>query len=286
MKIIVTGATGFVGRYVVRQLCTSRHLVVAVARDINRARALPWYNQVNFIAHDLQNESWDWNKSTLPDVLIHLAWPGLPNYLDFFHIRKNLVSDLSFLESAVFAGVPRIIVAGTSLEYGMQYGPLGEEIDTCPITPYGFAKDSLRKSLEMLQLKVPFTLQWARLFYMYGVGQNPNSLLSQLDRALTEGRKTFEMSVGDQLRDYLPIETVARSFDWMVAHPEMGGVINCCSGKPISVLDLVNQHLARKNRSIELVRGHYPYPDYEPLAFWGIPEKLRRYGFFESVSDV
>lgn len=152
-------------------------------------------------------------------------------------------------------------------------------MDTHPVTSYGFAKDVLRKSLEILQSKKTFTLQWIRLFYMYGEGQNPNCLLSQLDRALDEGRETFEMSFGDQLRDYLPIETVARCFDWVLSHPNMHGVINCCNGKPISILDLVNQHLDRRCGRIRLMRGHYPYPDYEPLAFWGTPNKLRQAKF-------
>jgi dTDP-6-deoxy-L-talose 4-dehydrogenase (NAD+) len=279
VKILVTGVTGFVGSHVVSRLLASGHTVVAVARDEVRARTLPWFEQVEFVAHDLHNAAWNWQKSAIPDVLIHLAWPGLPNYQDFLHIGKNLPADLQFLESAVQGGVPHLIVAGTCLEYGMQYGPLGEEMETRPFTPYGFAKDALRKSLEILQRRHPFTLQWVRLFYMYGEGQNPYSLLSQLDRALDEGRDRFEMSAGDQLRDYLPIETIARCFDWASTHPEMSGVINCCSGKPISVLDLVNQHLAKRNGKIHLVRGHYPYPDYEPMAFWGVPEKLTKTGF-------
>lgn len=279
MKVVVTGATGFVGRHVVSRLLASGHTVVAMARSEDRASALPWYKHVEFVAHDLLNAAWDWKKSAIPDVLIHLAWPGLPNYRDFFHISSNLPSSLHFLEAAVQAGVPQVIVAGTCLEYGMQYGPLGEEMETHPFTAYGLAKDTLRKSLEILQRHNSFTLQWMRLFYMYGEGQNPNSLLSQLDRALDEGYERFEMSAGDQLRDYLSIEAVARGFDWATTHPEIDGVINCCSGKPISVLDLVCQHLSQRNRKILLVRGHYPYPDYEPMAFWGVPDKLRDAGF-------
>jgi dTDP-6-deoxy-L-talose 4-dehydrogenase (NAD+) len=279
MRVLITGATGFIGRHVVNRLLASGHSVVAIARNEDRARTLPWFEHVNFVEFDLHNETFNWRKSALPDVLIHLAWPGLPNYRDFFHIGINLPSDLRLLESAVHAGVPHVIVAGTCLEYGLQFGPLDEERETRPFTPYGFAKDTLRKSLEILQRHKPFTMQWIRLFYMYGDGQSPNSLLSQLDRALDQGLNSFQMTSGDQLRDYLPIETVARCFDWAVSHPDMIGVINCCSGKPISVLDLINQHLIRRDKKIELVRGCYPYPDYEPMAFWGNPKKLLKTGF-------
>jgi len=282
VNVLVTGVTGFVGRHVVSQLLSSGHNVVAIVRDEERANVFSWSAQVEFITHDLHNGTMDWQKFSIPDVLLHLAWPNLPNYKDLSHITKNLPKDINFLESAIQVGVKHIIVAGTCLEYGMQFGPLGEEMETYPITPYGIAKDTLRKSLEILQQRYSFVLQWVRLFYMYGEGQNSNSLLSQLDKALDEGQEIFKMSAGDQLRDYLPIKTIADCFDLAVTHPEMNGVINCCSGKPISILDLVNQHLAKRKAKINLVRGYYPYPDYEPIAFWGLPEKLRKKGFLIS----
>ncbi|EIG62343.1 NAD(P)-dependent oxidoreductase [Bradyrhizobium sp. WSM1253] len=276
MKVLVTGATGFVGRHVVSALLARGHSVAAVARNAEKARSLPWFTQVHFISCDLHRDF----RPTLsgesqPDALIHLAWPGLPNYRDFFHLGRNLPADLAFLEAAVDAGVSQIMVAGTCLEYGMQYGPLTEQGATAPITAYGFAKDSLRKSLQFLQQPKPFTLQWMRLFYMYGEGQNPNSVLAQLDRAIDEDAAFFNMSAGDQLRDYLPINAVAANFALALENPLVcDGVINCCSGAPISVLDLVSQHRISRSSEIELRRRHFPYPDYEPMAFWGVPSKL------------
>jgi dTDP-6-deoxy-L-talose 4-dehydrogenase (NAD+) len=76
------------------------------------------------------------------------------------------------------------------------------------------------------------------------------------------------------LRDYLPIQKVAESFALVLDNPQCDGVINCCSGTPISVFDIVGQRCQAKASNIELNRGHYPYPDYEPLAFWGVPSKL------------
>jgi nucleoside-diphosphate-sugar epimerase len=275
MKIMVTGATGFVGQHVVKALLKQGHTVMAVARDSRRARELPWFDRVEFISCDIHA---DYRvllqPDRLPDAIVHLAWPGLPNYRDFFHIGKNLPADLAFLEAAVKAGVHHLVVAGTCLEYGMQYGPLSEDMETRPTTPYGFAKDSLRKALQLLQKEKAFVLQWMRLFYMYGEGQNTNSLLSQLDRAILEGAPVFNMSAGDQLRDFLPVEQVAENFANVLAHPDIEGVINCCSGKPVSVLDLVQKHCRERSSNISLNRGYYAYPDYEPLAFWGVPSKL------------
>jgi len=276
MKVMVTGATGFVGRHAINRLLRGGHTVIAVARDIGRAEAMPWYSKVEFVACDLATDFRHlFENRDVPDALIHLAWPGLPNYRSFFHIAKTLPADLAFLEGAIAAGISQLVVAGTCLEYGMQYGPLTEDMETAPRTPYGFAKDTLRKSLQLLQQERPFTLQWTRLFYMHGEGQNQNSLLAQLDRAIDQGDTVFNMSNGDQLRDYLAIEDVAENVALVLENPDQcNGVINCCSGRPISVFDLVSQRCAARSSSIRLNRGHFPYPDYEPMAFWGIPAKL------------
>lgn len=275
MRVMVTGATGFVGRHVVSELLARRHFVVTVARDTELAREMPWFDSVEFIQCDLhENFQLLLQREKLPDAIVHLAWPGLPNYRDFFHISKNLAADLAFLEAAVNAGVSHLMVAGTCLEYGMQHGPLTEEMETVPSTAYGFAKDTLCKALQLLQRESPFTFQWMRLFYMYGDGQNKNSLLAQLDRAIEQGDSVFNMSAGDQLRDYLPIHEVAERFALVLENPETNGVINCCSGRPISVIDLVLQRCNAQASPIKLNRGHYSYPAYEPLAFWGVPSKL------------
>jgi dTDP-6-deoxy-L-talose 4-dehydrogenase (NAD+) len=275
MKVMVTGATGFVGQHVVSELLERGHVVVAIARDSVRAQEMPWIDRVEFIQCDLHEDFKSLlEPSRLSCAVIHLAWPGLSNFRDFIHISQNLPADLRFLEALVRAGVPQLLVAGTCLEYGMQFGPLSEDMETRPTTPYGLAKDSLRKALELLQKDKPFILQWMRLFYMHGEGQNKNSLLAQLDSAIEEKKKYFNMSVGNQLRDYLPIHEVARKIVIAIENPDCQGVINCCSGSPISVLDLVMQRCQSKASSIELNRGYYSAPDYEPLAFWGIPSKL------------
>ena len=275
MRVMVTGATGFVGWHVVNELLGRGHSVTAVARDLNRAKKMPWYENVEFVKCDLHEDFRPLLQSeNLPDVIVHLAWPGLPNYRDFFHISKNLPADLAFLEAAVQSGVTHILIAGTCLEYGMQFGPLTEEMETYPTTPYGFAKDALRKALQFLQKENVFTLQWMRLFYMYGEGQNKNSLLAQLDSAIDDGQPVFNMSYGDQLRDYLPIQKVAENFAIALESPQIEGIINCCSGKTIAVLDLVKQRCDARSSNISLNRGYYAYPDYEPMAFWGVPSKL------------
>ena len=98
-------------------------------------------------------------------------------------------------------GLTRVVVTGTCFEYGMQSGALKEDLETKPANSYALAKDNLRKFLEKLQETIVFDLKWIRLFYIYGKGQRPDSILSQLDAALERKGGVFNMSGGEQLRD-------------------------------------------------------------------------------------
>ena len=182
-----------------------------------------------------------------------------------------------FLKGLVESGLRSIFVAGTCFEYGMQSGSLNESIETHPNTPYGFAKDVLRRQLEYLKMVNPFSLTWGRLFYLYGQGQSKNSLQPQLQRAVECGNKVFNMSGGEQLRDYLPVEEIAKYIVSLALQTEDIGIINICSGEPISVRKLVENWIVDNDYRIKLNLGYYPYPDYEPMAFWGDQHKLNCY---------
>ena len=173
-------------------------------------------------------------------------------------------------------GLKDLAVTGTCFEYGMQEGGLSEEMITDPANPYGLAKDSLRKFLFELKKQFPFDLKWIRLFYMYGEGQNSNSLLSQLQTALDRGDKEFNMSGGEQERDYSPVEKIARYIVAIALQKDICGIINCCSGQPVKVKHLVQSYLEEHNADIKLNLGYYPYPDYEAMRFWGDNNKLKK----------
>jgi len=275
MKVLITGAAGFVGQHVVPELLKRKHDVIAVDCNREKAKEMAWYKKVTFHSKDIFDQKLDHiDEFGMPDAIIHLAWQGLPNYKELFHFEKNLPNDYNFIKKMVMAGVKQVLVTGTCFEYGMQNGQLSEETITMPSTPYGLAKDVLRKFLQELQRSHQFTLQWVRLFYMYGAGQNPNSLLATLDKAIDNGEKIFNMSGGEQLRDYMSIDEVACHLVSLIEHPECSGIINCCSGKPISVRSLVEKRIAESGVNIKLNLGYYPYPDYEPFAFWGSRDKL------------
>jgi len=277
VKVLVTGATGFVGRHLVAALLARGCTVRAVARDVQKAADMPWIKDVEFVSADIHAA--DLNVAALTkgvDALAHLAWPGLPNYRALFHFEHNLMADYRFIKGAVEAGVKQVLVTGTCFEYGMQSGPLSEKNDAQPANPYGLAKHTLHRFLQNLQQEHSFTLQWARLFYLHGEGQNPNSLLAALDRAIDAGDTTFNMSAGEQLRDFLAIETATAYLAAILHKRDFDGTINCASGQPVSVRALVEQHVRERGATIGLNLGHYPYPTHEPLAFWAVTERLQQ----------
>lgn len=287
VRVLVTGATGFIGRHVVPLLLQRGHAVIALARDESKARGLSWFDQVAFVACDIRR-SIDYPVSRFgqPQAVMHLAWSGLPNYQARFHLDENLPADKQFLGALLDGGAEQLLVTGTCLEYGMQTGSLSEATPSAPVTCYAQAKDELRQFLQALQLQRPFRLQWARLFYMYGEGQNPNSLIAQLDRAIAQRLPSFNMSGGEQLRDYLPVEQVARRLVALLESPDCDDIVNVCSGEPISVRSLVERHIAQVGGEIALKLGYYPYADYEPLAFWGSRDKWLRYFGEDNSSAV
>jgi dTDP-6-deoxy-L-talose 4-dehydrogenase (NAD+) len=277
VNVLVTGATGFVGRHLVAALLARGCAVRAVARNIETAASMPWISDVEFVAADIHASDLDIAALTDGiDVLAHLAWPGLPNYRALFHFEHNLMADYRFIKGAVEAGVAQVLVTGTCFEYGMQSGPLDESVEPQPSNPYGLAKHTLQLFLQNLQQEKPFTLQWARLFYLHGEGQNPNSLLAALDRAIDAGEASFNMSGGEQLRDFLPIASAADYLATIVHQRDFNGVINCASGQPVSVRALVEQRLRERGAALNLNLGHYPYPSHEPMAFWAVTERLQQ----------
>lgn len=276
-KILVTGASGFIGKYLLDYLLKQGHQVVASARNqptsvsLNQASGLQWI-PLDLAHLNASTNYFDYFER--PDSLIHLAWSGLPNYNAAFHLSTELPIQIRFLENLLTNGLQDITVAGTCLEYGLQEGCLSESQSTQPVTPYGQAKNQLRLVLESLQKTRHFSFKWLRLFYLYGTGQSPKSLFSQLEAALAAGETSFNMSGGQQVRDFLAVDQMAKRIATIAVQNEITGIVNCCSGVPVKVEDFVRSYLSERNKSIQLNLGVYPYPDYEPMCFWGDTKKL------------
>lgn len=278
MIVLVTGATGFIGNYVVEELLKQGIKVIATSTNIENAKSFSWYKKVTYLPYEIKGKDQlnlfeYFNK---PDGVIHLAWKGLPNYTEHFHIEENLFNDYFFLKNLIENGLQNLTVTGTCFEYGMVEGCLSEDLITNPNNSYALAKDSLRKFLFELQKKYSFNLKWTRLFYMYGEGQAKNSIISQLNKAIEDKEKVFNMSGGDQERDYSKVEDVAKNIVAICLQNNIQGIINCCNGTPIKVKEFIKKYLENKNQKISLNLGFYPYSKLEPMNFWGDNSKLKK----------
>lgn len=273
MRIAVSGATGFIGRYVLRELQARGLDVVALTRSATpqplQSKAFKWV--VMDIANPPPNP---FEAMDSPNVLIHLAWNGLPNYQSSHHVEVELPTQLAFLTSCVRSGLKRLMVTGTCYEYGLASGELVEDTPTQPCTQYGLAKDMLRKALFDLCARYDLDLAWLRLFYLYGEGQSEKSLYRMLHAAIDRGAKTFDMSGGEQLRDFLPTHEAARLIVEIAQREKVSGIFNVCSGKPIAVRELVQSWIEASGTKITMNLGRIPYSPNEPMAFWGGREKL------------
>jgi len=275
LKVAVTGATGFIGRHVVAELVRRSIAPVLVLRPSSTLPAEMASLPVARI--DLAKPPADaYEAMARPDALIHLAWGGLPNYRSLHHFETELPQQYAFLRQLVEAGLPRLAVTGTCFEYGMQCGPLHEGLEPRPTNPYGLAKDMLRQQLDYLRQQRPFQLTWLRLFYLFGEGQAAGSLYAQLRQAAARGDASFDMSGGEQLRDYLQVTEVARQLVSLSLMDPAAGIVNLCSGTPISVRSLVERWIDEHRWSIRPNLGRFPYPEHEPMAFWGDATKLKQ----------
>jgi nucleoside-diphosphate-sugar epimerase len=275
MRVVVTGASGFIGRYVLAELERLEIPTSLLLRGPASASAA--WGQHRVIVCDLHEPAEAiFESSGRPDVLIHLAWGGLPNYRSTHHLDKELPAQERFLTAMVNSGLKKVLATGTCFEYGMRSGVLSEDMLPAPANSYGIAKNELRCRLAALQDKTPFALTWARLFYLWGEGQAENSLWPLLRRAVANGDRSFPMSGGEQSRDYMRVAEAARILVSLAVCETGHGVVNVSSGRPVTVRELVEGWINHHGWSIKPDLGRLPYPDYEPMEFWGDATKLNQ----------
>jgi len=262
--IHLLGSEGFIGRALQRQ-----------AGDVQLHCWSHRYSDSDHHFDLLDSSRWQALFECQPTHVILLSWPGLPRYNDLFHITRNLPACLDLIERLVEGGLQRLVVAGTCYEYGLQYGALKENQFTDPVNCYAIAKDSLRRVISSRYAQKTFDWCWARIFYPFGQGQNPHSLVPSLLKALEMGNHSFPMGSGRQLRDFIDVHELASQLLILALHPDAGGIYNLGTGKPRSILELAEDTIASHGGMIRLERGVLPDRPDEPLAFWAHMDKFQ-----------
>ncbi len=237
---LLTGATGFVGRQVLRALGEKGVRVRVVVRD-GKQRQLAIVECVETVVTtpDLFAERADWwaNVCKGVDTVIHVAWYAEPGkYLESSKNLDCLIGTLHLAKGATQAGVKRFIGIGTCFEYDLTGGILSVDTPLRPLTPYAGAKAASFMALSQWAPMQSIEFAWCRLFYLHGEGEDSRRLVPYLRSKLAAGEPA-ELTSGNQIRDFIDVREAGR----IIAETALGhaqGVVNICSGIPITVRQL------------------------------------------------
>tara|TARA_R100000365_G_C2746564_1_gene75883 strand:+ start:1862 stop:2728 length:867 start_codon:yes stop_codon:yes gene_type:complete len=271
-RLLITGATGFVGRKVLAGLMQKDVIIRAVVRSGTLA---PDGVEEVVRTQDLFRETSEWWTEVCSDVdtVIHLAWYAVPG--KYLHALENLAclqGTLQLAEGAIAAGVRRFVGAGTCFEYDLADGYLSIETPLRPSTSYSAAKAAAFLALSQILPKAHIDFAWCRLFYMYGEGEDPRRLAPYLHGQLSLGQPAA-LTSGRQVRDFLDVAEVGRQISTVV-FSELQGAINICSGQPITVRQFAEQIADQYGRRDLLRFGVRPENSLDPACVVGIPTPL------------
>lgn len=270
-RILVTGAGGYIGRHVVKMLLDLGSEVIAIDSNTERIDVRAEVIEYNIFS-EREHVFTDLGS---PDVCLHLAWrDGFVHNSDAH--MQFLYQHYRFLKNMVDGGLKQLVVMGTMHEVGYYEGEINPDTPTNPHSLYGIAKNSLRQSLEVYLQNKEVVFQWLRAFYIYGDDAKSKSIFSKIIQAEQEGKKVFPFTTGTNKYDFITIEELAEQISLCALQDEVTGIINCCSGKPVSLKDKVEEFLKTNNFSIQLEYGVYPERPYDSPEIWGNNEKIQK----------
>lgn len=278
-RVLITGATGFIGARVVRQVVERGWEPIALLPPDDQGGTLDGCD-VHVIRGTLADiDGWDAEAARLaPDACLHLAWTTAPGvYLDTPDNLNWLSWSGQLLSRLPKWGVRRVVVAGTCAEYDSDYGYLRETSPTRPLTLYAASKLSLRLVAEQLAARSGLQFSWARIFHLYGPGEHPRRLVASCIRTLLAGER-FEATEGRQIRDFLHVDDVASGL-LAVLDADGQGDVNVCSGEPVAVRQLLESVGHVVGRSDLLALGARPAAGWDPPFLCGDNGRLRTYGW-------
>ena len=272
MNVLITGANGYIGRHVVAAVCDLGHNVIAC--DIQFTDKDP---RVKYVECDLFNDELNgiYKRLGSPDVCIHMAWRN-----GFIHNSDSHILDLSshfrFLQAIINEGLKHVAVMGSMHEVGYWEGAIDETTPCNPSSLYGIAKDALRRAMVNYCQDKGVLLQWIRAYYILGDDTRNNSIFSKLIKAACEGKETFPFTSGKTKYDFITVDELAYQIARTISQDKIIGIINCCSGKPVTLSERVEQFIADNQLNIKLEYGAYPDRPYDSPIVYGDAEKINK----------
>jgi nucleoside-diphosphate-sugar epimerase len=213
------------------------HDVLCLSRDPKRVSRQPLVRAT--MADLTVGGNWsDVVKAFGPEWCFHLAWEGLPNY-SLQCCRVNLDASLRLLDAVSAAGVSKIVVSGSCWEYGRLSGAVLEDTAPGELGVFAATKNALRGVLDSTARHAGFTYRWARLFFVYGPGQRPTSLIPHLQTAYARGRPP-EIRQPAAVQDFVHVDDVASALIALAHCDAPSGIFNVGSGEPTSVGHVAN----------------------------------------------
>lgn len=270
MNILVTGANGYLGRGIVRQLAEDGMNVIATDFKIEERISGVKYFEENIFEIDNPFEYFG-----CPDALLHLAWRD-----GFVHNSEHHLEDLpkhyEFIKKMVLSKITKICVMGSMHEIGFYEGSIDEDTPCNPQSLYGISKNALRNAVKLVADENAVIFQWIRGFYIVGNTEKGSSVFSKIVQAAHEGKKEFPFTKGVNQYDFIDYDDFCEQVATVVEQNDVNGIINCCSGSPMRLAERVAQFIKENNFNITLQYGAFPDRPYDSKAIWGNNKKITK----------
>ena len=274
MTVLLTGATGFIGRHVLREALAAGHSVRAVVRNLEQCH-FDSHPRLTLIESSLGSVA---SAHIIGcDVLIHLAAHGVIHGMNDWEacFRVNVSESLHLWLAAVEAGIGRFVICGSCFEYGKS----GERYEFIPVDApleptgaYHASKAAASMAAIGLAVEKKLSLTILRPFHVFGEGEDPTRFWPALKKAAQDG-KDFEMTMGEQVRDFVPVAEVVSTFlEALVSQVTPGSpvIMNVGSGKPESLSDFAQNWWCSWRAQGSLLKGAVAYRSNEVMRY--VPE--------------
>lgn len=271
MHITVTGANGYIGSHVVKALLERGVTCTAVDFSNENIDGRARFLNLNILAENPAV----YEELGRPDVFLHMAWKDGFVHNSSAHLEM-LSAHAALIRHLLEGGLKQVAVMGTMHEVGYHEGPIDENTPCAPTSQYGIAKNALRESSRLLAKEHGAVWQWLRAYYIYGEDKNARSIFGKLLQAAHDGKKTFPFTSGKNKYDFITVQELARQIAACVCQTAVTGVINCCSGKPVSLAERVEGFIQENQLDIKLAYGAYPDRPYDSPAVWGDNTKIKQ----------